>query len=411
MRHTAVASLALVAVLAVSACNATANADGDAPGTTKAGGVTTTSSASPAPTSQTPTIEPVALNTTPADDATDVAVDTRVTASAEKGTLEKASLSYRSKRGNTIKVDGTLKGGTWTAGDLLEPGVKYTFALEAKGPDGTTTEQTRTFRTADLTLDDQVYVSVSPRDGGKVGVGMPVVVRFDLPVVDKASFEKKMTVTTTPTQAGSWYWLSSKEAHWRPKTYWKAGTKVKVDADLNGVPAGGGRWGEMSRTSEFTIGRSVIAKVDLKTHQMKVVIDGKLAKTIPVTGGSKDFVTRSGVKVIMDKVTDITMRAETIGLKEGDEGYYEDTPVKWALRITHSGEFLHSAPWSVKDQGRRNVSHGCTGMSDANGEWVYKNMVIGDVVETTGTDRPMTMGNGYADWNLSPAKWAAGSAL
>ena len=144
---------------------------------------------------------------------------------------------------------------------------------------------------------------------------------------------------------------------------------------------------------------------------MKVVIDGKLAKTIPVTGGSKDFVTRSGVKVIMDKVTDITMRAETIGLKEGDEGYYEDTPVKWALRITHSGEFLHSAPWSVKDQGRRNVSHGCTGMSDANGEWVYKNMVIGDVVETTGTDRPMTMGNGYADWNLSPAKWAAGSAL
>ncbi len=411
MRHTAVASLALVAVLAASACNATANADGDVPGTTKAGGVTTTRSASPAPTSQTPTVEPVALRTTPADDATDVAVDTRVTASAEKGTLEKASLSYRSKKGNTVTVDGTLKGGTWTAGDLLEPGVKYTLALEAKGPDGTTSEQTRTFRTADLSLDDQVYVSVSPRDGGKVGVGMPVVVRFDLPVVDKASFEKNMTVTTAPAQAGSWYWLSSKEAHWRPATYWKPGTKVKVDAELNGVPAGGGRWGQMSRTSEFTIGRSVIAKVDLKKHQMKVVIDGKLAKTIPVTGGSKDFVTRSGVKVIMDKVTNITMRAETIGLKKGDEGYYEDTPVKWALRITHSGEFLHSAPWSVKDQGRRNVSHGCTGMSDANGAWVYKNMVIGDVVETTGTDRPMTMGNGYADWNLTPAKWAAGSAL
>ena len=59
----------------------------------------------------------------------------------------------------------------------------------------------------------------------------------------------------------------------------------------------------------------------------------------------------------------------------------------------------------------RNVSHGCTGMSDANAEWVYKNMIIGDVVETTGTNRPMTMGNGYADWNLSRAKWAAGSAL
>jgi lipoprotein-anchoring transpeptidase ErfK/SrfK len=113
----------------------------------------------------------------------------------------------------------------------------------------------------------------------------------------------------------------------------------------------------------------------------------------------------------MDKVTNITMRAETIGLKKGDPGYYSDTPVKWALRVTNSGEFLHSAPWSVKDQGVRNVSHGCTGMSDANAEWVYKNMIIGDVVETTGTNRPMTMGNGYADWNLSRAKWAAGSAL
>jgi lipoprotein-anchoring transpeptidase ErfK/SrfK len=205
--------------------------------------------------------------------------------------------------------------------------------------------------------------------------------------------------------------MSSKEAHWRPATYWKAGTKVKVDADLNGVPAGGGRWGQMSRTSEFTVGRSVIAKVNLKTHEMKVVINGKVARTIPVTGGQPGFITRSGVKVVMDKVTNITMRAETIGLKKGDTGYYEDTPVKWALRLTNSGEFLHSAPWSVKDQGVRNVSHGCTGMSDANAEWVYKNMIIGDVVETTGTDRPMTMGNGIADWNLSWAKWTAGSAL
>jgi len=410
IRHTVVSSLALVAVLAVSACNASANADGASPAATGASG-SQTSSAAVRTSSPSPTVDPVTWKTTPKDEATDVAVDTRVTASADNGTLEKASLSYVSKKGNTVKVDGTLEGGTWTAGDLLEPGVKYTLALEATTTEGTTTEETRTFRTDNLTLDEQVYVAVSPRDGGTVGVGMPVIVRFDLPVVDKASFEKNMHVTTTPAQAGSWYWLSSKEAHWRPATYWQPGTKVKVDAQLNGVPAGGGRWGQMSRTSDFTIGRSVIAKVDLKKHQMKVLINGKLARTIPVTGGQPGFITRSGVKVIMDKVTDITMRAETIGLKKGDVGYYSDTPVKWALRVTNSGEFLHSAPWSVKDQGRRNVSHGCTGMSDANGEWVYKNMVIGDVVETTGTDRPMTMGNGYADWNLSRVKWAAGSAL
>jgi lipoprotein-anchoring transpeptidase ErfK/SrfK len=415
VRHTVVSGLALSAVLAVSACSA---ASTPAAGTsaTRAGGAASTSAGTPSSSASTsaaptPTVEPVSYTTSPDDEARDVAVDTRVTASATHGTLEKATLSYLSKKGNTIPVEGSLDGGTWTASDLLEPGVRYTLALKARSEDGETTKETRTFRTADLTPDDQVYVAVSPRDGGTVGIGLPVVVRFDLPVVDKASFEKHMSVTTKPAQAGSWYWLSSKEAHWRPKTYWKPGTTVTVDAALNGVPAGGGRFGEMSRTSTFTIGRSVIAKVDIKTDQMKVMIDGKLAKSIPITGGQPGFITRSGVKVIMDKVTNITMKAETIGLKKGDPGYYPETPVKWALRVTSSGEFLHSAPWSVKDQGKRNVSHGCTGMSDADAEWVYKNMVIGDVVETTGTDRQMTMGNGYADWNLDQAKWAAGSAL
>lgn len=406
IRSAAVSGMAVLAMLGVTACNATATADNGKPASSSSSAPGETSS--PAPT---PTTDPVVFKTTPADESEDVSVDTRVTASAEKGTLKKASLSYKSKKGNRIPVDGTLDGGRWTAGDLLEPGVKYTLALEAEDADGKTTESTQTFRTSNLTLDDQVYVAISPRDGGTVGIGMPVVVRFDLPVVDKASFEKHMKVTSTPAQAGSWYWLSSREAHWRPKTYWKAGTKVHVEADLNGVPAGGNRYGQMSRTSDFTIGRAVVAKVNLKTDQMDVFINGKWVKRIPVTGGRDGFTTRSGVKVIMDKQTNITMRAETIGLKKGDTGYYEDTPVKYAMRVTNSGEFLHTAPWSVADQGHRNVSHGCTGMSDANGKWLYGQMQIGDVVETTGTNRPMTMGNGYSDWNLSWARWTSGSAL
>jgi lipoprotein-anchoring transpeptidase ErfK/SrfK len=399
--------MAVLALLGVSACNATATADNGA----KPSG---SSSAAPGKTetsTPTPTKDPVVYTTTPAADAADVAVDTRVTASAQQGTLKKASLSYVSKKGNRITVDGSLKDGTWTAGDLLEPGVKYTLALEAEDSEGRTDESTRTFRTANLSLDDQIYTSVSPRDGGTVGIGMPVVMRFDLPVKDKASFEKHMKVTASPAQAGSWYWLSSTEAHWRPRTYWKPGTKVHVEANLNGVPAGGGRFGEQSRTSDFTIGRALVAKVNLQTHQMDVFINGKFTKRIPVTGGQPGFITRSGVKVIMDKVTNITMRAETIGLKKGDTGYYPDTPVKYAMRVTNSGEFLHTAPWSVKDQGHRNVSHGCTGMSDANGAWLYGQTRIGDVVETVGTPRPMTMGNGYADWNLSWGTWTAGSAL
>jgi lipoprotein-anchoring transpeptidase ErfK/SrfK len=399
--------VAVLAMLGVTACNATATADNGTPPASS----TVEPGQSETRATSAPTTPPVVFDTAPRDEASDVPVDTRVTASAEQGTLTKASLSYRSKKGNKIKVGGSLENGRWTADDLLEPGVKYTLAMEAKDADGKTTEATRTFRTEDLTLDDQIYVSISPRDGGTVGIGMPVVVRFDLPVVDKANFEKHMSVTTQPAQKGSWYWLSSREAHWRPKAYWRPGTKVHVEANLNGVPAGGGRYGQMTRTSDFTIGRAVVAKVDLKTHQMDVYINGKWVRRIPVTGGQAGFITRSGVKVIMDKQTNITMRAETIGLKEGDEGYYEDTPVKYAMRVTNSGEFLHTAPWSVADQGLRNVSHGCTGMSDANGKWLYEQTRIGDVVETTGTNRPMTMGNGYADWNLGWSTWQAGSAL
>src|SRR3954465_15961509 len=369
-------------MLGAAACNATATADNGKPaGSASAGTQASGDTPSQPPT---PTTDPVAFTTPPADDAKSVPVDTRVTAAAEKGTLTKASLSYTSKKGNRIPVEGTLEGGTWTAGDPLEPGVKYTLSLEATDTDGKTTESTRTFRTANLTLDQQVYVAVSPRDGGTVGIGMPVVAPFDLPAVDKAAFEKHMKVTSTPAQAGSWYWLSSREAHWRPKTYWQAGTKVHVEADLNGVPAGGGRWGEQSRTADFTIGRAVVMKANIKTHQMDVFIDGKKVRRIPITGGQPGFITRSGVKVIMDKQTNITMRAETIGLKKGDAGYYSDTPVKYAMRVTNSGEFLHTAPWSVKDQGHRNVSHGGAGMSDANGQWLYEHTRTGDVAVAVG---------------------------
>ena len=65
--------------------------------------------------------------------------------------------------------------------------------------------------------------------------------RFDLPVVDKASFEKHMKVTSDACPGRLLVLAHVAEAHWRPKTYWKAGTKVHVEADLNGVPAGGDR--------------------------------------------------------------------------------------------------------------------------------------------------------------------------
>ncbi len=240
---------------------------------------------------------------------------------------------------------------------------------------------------------------------------MPVIVRFDVPVTDRASIERHLTVTNTSGQVGAWRWVSDSEVHWRPKTYWKPGTDVTVTADVNSIPAGNGIYGQLSRTTTFHVGSSVISRVNAQTHEMKTFIDGKLAKTTPITTGKPGFTTRSGVKVIIEKFRRKRMNSETVGIAAGSAEAYDINDVEYAMRLTYSGEFLHAAPVVGRLAGRANVSHGCTGMSTANAGWLYEHSKPGDVVEYTGTDRPMTLDNGYGDWNASFSTWKQGSAL
>ena len=142
---------------------------------------------------------------------------------------------------------------------------------------------------------------------------------------------------------------------------------------------------------------------------MRVFSNGKLLRTIPVTTGKPGFTTRSGTKVIIEKFASKRMNSETVGIT-GSEAY-DINDVQWAMRLTYSGEFIHAAPWSVASQGHENVSHGCTGMSTENAAWLYAMSRRGDVVETVGTDRPMTLDNGYGDWNESFVQYRKASAL
>ena len=252
---------------------------------------------------------------------------------------------------------------------------------------------------------------MAPLNGESVGVGMPVIVSFDVAVKDKATIEKHLKVTSTPKQPGAWHWLSDNEVHWRPKNYWRAGTDVSVDVDVNSVPAGAGIFGQEDRHVEFHVGNANIYKVNAQTHQMQVFSNGKLLRTIPITTGKPGFTTRSGVKVIIEKFRQKRMNSETVGIAQSDPEYYDIDDVEYAMRVTYSGEFIHAAPWSVGSQGYANVSHGCTGMSTANAGWLYNMTQRGDVVEYTGTDRPMEFTNGYGDWNEDFATYAKGSAL
>jgi lipoprotein-anchoring transpeptidase ErfK/SrfK len=105
------------------------------------------------------------------------------------------------------------------------------------------------------------------------------------------------------------------------------------------------------------------------------------------------------------------MNSETIGIEPNSADGYNLDDVEYAMRITYSGEFLHAAPWSVAYQGNSNVSHGCTGMSTANAAWLYNSSLVGDPVVFTGSDRGMTLDNGYGDWNESFKEYKQGSAL
>lgn len=349
---------------------------------------------------------PIRTNVRPG--ARDVPVDTLVKVFADAGRLR--SVTVRSDRG---PVPGRLSAerARWVAAERLEPGTRYRVRVTAEGPGGAPTRSVVRFSTQALTLEEQTYPSVAPLDGETVGVGMPVVVSFDLPVRDQAAFERAMRVTSVPEQAGSWSWVSDTEAHWRPRRYWEAGTEVSVDIDVNGVAAGGGIYGQEDRSVDFTVGDAHIYKVDARTHRMRVYENGRLLRTLPITTGKPGFTTRSGIKVIMEKFAERRMNSETVGIPAGSAEAYDIDDVKWAMRLTYSGEFIHAAPWSVGSQGHANVSHGCTGLSTADAGWLYAMSRRGDVVEYVGTDRRMEPGNGYGDWNVDWADYRAGSAL
>ena len=337
-----------------------------------------------------------------------VAVDTVVEVEAGHARLTSVTLSSAKD-----VVTGTLSQGaaTWTAADRLEPGQTYRVRARATGTDGTPVRLSTSFVTQALPLDQQTFASVAPLAGETVGVGMPVIVSFDVPVADRAEFERHMTVTSQPRQRGSWRWLSSTQARWRPASYWRAGTRVSVRLDVNGVAAGNGIYGQKDRTVNFEVGDAHIYKVNARTHRMQVLSNGRLLRTLPVTTGKPGFVTRSGTKVIMEKFASKRMSSETVGIPTGSSESYDISDVRWAMRVTNSGEFIHAAPWSTGAQGVANVSHGCTGLSIADAGWLYAMSRRGDVVEYTGTDRPMTLDNGYGDWNATFRRYAEGSAL
>ncbi len=96
------------------------------------------------------------------------------------------------------------------------------------------------------------------------------------------------------------------------------------------------------------------------------------------------------------------MDSATYGVPSTSAQGYKLT-VQNAVRIDNSGNFVHSAPWSVGDQGKRNVSHGCINLAPANAQWFYDNFGSGDPVvvkNSVGTYNAARRRAGLADLAL-----------
>jgi hypothetical protein len=156
-----------------------------------------------------------------------------------------------------------------------------------------------------------------------------------------------------------------------------------------------------------TIGRKLTIDVHNKTKQMYVYKDDSLVKTMKVSLGKKSTPSSSGTMVIMEKKESTVF--DTLAELGPDEGYR--TTIAYAQRLTWGGEYIHSAPWSVGDQGRRNVSHGCVNLAPGNAVWLFNQTLIGDPVTVRGTERKIVNGNGWTAWTPTWAEFVKGSAL
>ena len=340
----------------------------------------------------------------PGDRATGVSPIEPVTVTVTSGKITEVAL--RNADGKAMSGELSPDGLRWTSTQPLGYGKTYTVAAAATAGDGRSTTTSSTFTT--LRPRTQTYASMNPLQGQVVGVGQPIAVYFDEPVADRAKAQQAITVRATPPVSGAFYWFSDREVHWRPAHYWAAGTKVVTDIAIYGRDLGNGVYGQQDRRVTFTIGDAVIATADGGSHTMTVEVNGVAVRTVPVSLGKPTNPSSNGVHVVTEKHPKKIMDSSTYGVAVDAPGGYR-TEVDWAVRISNSGEFAHSAPWSVRDQGHRNVSHGCINLSPENAQWYFDLVKKGDVVVITNSGGPdLRAYDGFGDWQIPWSQWLAG---
>ncbi|MFC7241932.1 Ig-like domain-containing protein [Catellatospora aurea] len=394
-RRSALAALGLTgAAIGLAACTG-----GKGPsGTSPSGGQ---SPDAPPPKAKVAITEPVAA-------ATDVPASAEIVFTATDAVSTQVVL--KDAAGADVPGEMHPDGRGWLPAKALAYGTAYTVTVTATGDDGRPATATSTFTTMAQPDKTVRVVSFLP-DGAVVGVGMPLIFRISrkIPQGQRAALQRRLLVQTTPVQEGIWTWYTDDELHWRPREFWQAGTKVFVDVRAGGLPLGDGFFGARNSTLTCSIGRSLTMTIDdkAKPKVMKVVKDGVTVRTIKVSLGRASMPSSSGTTVIIERLAKTVF--DTTSDPNPNNRYR--TNIVYAQRLTWGGEFIHAAPWSVKDQGVRNVSHGCVNMSTADAKWLFEQTMIGDPVITKGTPRKLQYGNGWTDFDKPWDEYVKGSAI
>ncbi|WP_051571386.1 L,D-transpeptidase [Cryptosporangium arvum] len=381
----------LATALLVAGCSGSGSGDG---GSGSGNGADPTTSPSP---------DGPKLTVKPAADATAVPPTDPITLSIDKDTI--TAVSVKSDKGDAVEGEVGADKRSWASKGKLSFGATYTVSVTTTGGGAPLTSKFATVPTPGA--DSSVRASSPLGDNKSYGVGMPIVLKLSRSVKSDAArtaYEKMLKVSSEPPTTGAWGWVSSTELHFRPSEYWAAGSKVHVTVDSAGRPVADGVWGRTDMTIDFKIGTNRRLVADSSTHTMKVSEGGEVVRSMPISLGKPKYPSSSGTMVVIDKRREAMFDSSTYGLAvDSPDGYR--TKVEYPMRLTWGGEFIHSAPWSVEQQGKENVSHGCINVSEANAIWLYERLQVGDPVTVKNTETTVELGNGYSDWTLDFEDW------
>ncbi|PRX45527.1 lipoprotein-anchoring transpeptidase ErfK/SrfK [Prauserella shujinwangii] len=342
------------------------------------------------------------ISVDPAVDAQDVPVLQPVKVTAKDGALTEVALTNAD--GGAVKGEFNADRTEWTSTEPLGYGRTYTYSAKAKGGDNKVAELTGSFGT--VTPAREVRATLNPIDDAQVGVAMPISVKFAEAISDRAAAQRALKVETTPEVEGAWAWLSDRQVDWRPKEYWPAGTQVNVTAKLYGVHYGGGAYGKADVTTRFTIGRNQVVKIHTPDHRMRVYRDGTEFANYPCSNGRDDdpnLNTPNGTVIVMTK--------EPTSIFDNERYGYTNVKKKWCCRISNHGEYIHENEENRANIGKKNTSHGCVNLFEADAKAYFDSALIGDPVEVTGSKASFPTTSDVMDWLLDWETWKSKSAL